>query len=166
MDATTQRLLDESDLRDLIHRYAFGLDNQDWAMWRAVFTDDVVMDMSDYQPEPPPRLVPADKVVRSTEIMFAGFDRTQHLIGSHRFEIVGDTAVITAHMRAEHWLTTGQGGDRYTMYGTYTDECVRTDDGWKLAKVTLALIREEGNRHLMRVAVQRGKAIFDGDSDA
>ena len=96
--------------------------------------------------------------------MFAGFDRTQHLIGSHRFEITGDTAVITAHMRAEHWLTTGQGGDRYTMYGTYTDECRRTAEGWKLTTVTLRLIREEGNRHLMRLAVRRGKAIVEGDS--
>lgn len=159
IDDATQRLLDESDLRDLIHRYAFGLDTQDWALWRSVFTDQVVMDMSDYQPEPPPQPRSADSVVRSTATMFAGFDGTQHLIGSHRFEIAGDTALITAHMRAEHWLSSGQGDDRYTMYGTYFDECVRTADGWKLSKVTLRLIREEGNRHLMRVAVRRGKEL-------
>jgi hypothetical protein len=58
-------------------------------------------------------------------------------------------------MRAEHWLTSGQDGDRYTMYGTYTDECVRTPGGWKLTSVTLRLLREEGNRHLMHLATQR-----------
>jgi SnoaL-like domain len=160
MDETTQRLLDESDLRDVIHRYAFGLDRQDWTLWRSVFADHVVMDMSDYQPDPPPRSVRADSVVRSTEVLFAGLEGSQHLMGSHRFEIAGDTAVITAHMRAEHWLNSGQGDDRYTMYGTYTDECIRTSNGWKLTKVTLRLIREEGNRHLMRLAARRGKAIF------
>ena len=51
-EALLQRLADESDLRDLIHRYAFGLDTKDWVLWRSVFADEVVMDMSDYQPEP------------------------------------------------------------------------------------------------------------------
>ena len=35
-----QRLADESDLRDLIHRYALGLDTRDWALWRSTFTDE------------------------------------------------------------------------------------------------------------------------------
>lgn len=159
-DAALQRLVDESDLRDLIHRYAFGLDRQDWTMWRSVFADEVTMDMSDYQPDPPPRPAPADRVVRNARTLFAGFDGSQHFMGSHRYAIDGDTAVITAHMRAEHWLTSGQGGDHYTMYGTYTDECMRTSDGWKLTSVTLRLLREEGNRHLMRLALAAGRAAL------
>lgn len=157
-DPVTQRLVDESDLRDLIHRYAFGLDHEDWELWRSVFADTVTMDMSDYRPEPPPRAAPADVVVANARVLFAGLDRSQHFIGSHRYGIDGDRATITAHMRAEHWLTTGLGGDRYTIFGTYTDEAIRTSDGWKLERVTLRLIREEGNRHLMREAVARGKA--------
>lgn len=162
-DADVRRLLDESDLRELIHRYAFGLDRRDWESWRSVFADEVVMDMTDYQPDSTPRPVSADRVVHSAQVLFAGFDATQHFIGSHRFEIAGDTAVITAHMRAEHWLTTGQGGDRYTMYGTYTDGCVRTDRGWKLTTVTLRLLREEGNRHVMRSALERGRALLESE---
>ena len=158
--AELQRLLDESDLRDLIHRYAFGLDRRDWELWRSVFADEVTMDMSDYQPEPPPRPAPADRVVQNAQVLFAGFDASQHFMGSHRYEIDGDTAVITAHMRAEHWATSGQGTDKYTMFGTYTDECVRTDAGWKLTKVTLRLLREEGNRHVMRVALARGRTAL------
>ena len=152
-----QRLADESDLRDLIHRYAFGLDTKDWVLWRSVFADEVVMDMSDYQPEPPPRAAPADLVVKNAAVLFAGLERSQHLIGSHRYKIDGDRATITAHMRAEHWLDTGKGGDRYTMFGTYTDDAIRTTDGWKLIRVKLALLREEGNRSLMREAVRRSR---------
>lgn len=152
-----QRLADESDLRDLIHRYAFGLDTKDWVLWRSVFADEVVMDMSDYQPEPPPRAAPADLVVKNAAVLFAGLERSQHLMGSHRYKIDGDRATITAHMRAEHWLDTGKGGDRYTMFGTYTDDAIRTTDGWKLIRVKLALLREEGNRSLMREAVRRSR---------
>ena len=158
--AELQRLLDESDLRDLIHRYAFGLDRRDWDLWRSVFADDVTMDMSDYQPEPPPRPAPADRVVKNAQVLFAGFDASQHFMGSHRYEIHGDTAVITAHMRAEHWVTSGQGSDKYTMFGTYTDEAVRTPEGWKLTKVALRLLREEGNRHVMRIALAKGRATL------
>lgn len=125
-DDQLRRLADESELRDLIHRYAFGLDDRDWTLWRSVFADEVVIDMSDYRPEPPPSLATAEQVVRSAQTLFAGFEATQHFIGTQRYEITGDVAVITAHMRAEHWLTTGRGDDRYTMYGTYTDDCVRT----------------------------------------
>lgn len=153
-DERLQRLFDESELRDLIHRYALALDRRDWGLWRSIFTDEVRFDMSDFQPDPPPRVLPVERYVRSMQRLFASFDATQHFIGTHRYEIDGDRAVITAHMRAEHWLTSGQGGDRYTMYGTYTDECVRTPEGWKLTSVTLRLLREEGNRHLMHLATQ------------
>jgi len=165
-DRLVRRLADESDLMDLIHRYAFGLDHEDWELWRSVFADEVTMDMSDYQPEPPPRRAPADLVVANARVLFAGLERSQHFLGSHRFAIDGDTATITAHMRAEHWLHTGQGSDRYTMFGTYFDDAVRTDDGWKLVKVRLRLLREAGNRHLMREAVRRGKRLIAGGDGA
>lgn len=154
-DPVVQRLADESELRDLIHRYAFALDHRDWDLWRSIFVDEVVIDMSDFQPDPPPRPLPIDRHVRAVARMFAHFDATQHFIGTHRYDIAGDEAVITAHMRAEHWLTSGQGSDRYTMYGTYTDRCRRTAKGWKLTAVKLALLREEGNRHVMHLATRR-----------
>lgn len=158
-----QRLIDESDLRELIHRYAFGLDHEDWELWRSVFADTVTMDMSDYLPGREIRPAAADRVVDNARVMFAGFDCSQHFIASHRYAIDGDRATITAHMRAEHWMTTGKGSDRYTMFGTYFDEAVRTEHGWKLEKVRLALIREEGNRYLMSEAVRRGKALLGDD---
>jgi len=96
--------------------------------------------------------LPVDAYVSFTSRLFAGFEATQHLIGSHRFEIGDDHATITAHFRAEHWATTAQGGDRYTMFGTYVDECERTADGWRIASVTLHLLRQEGNREVMRRA--------------
>lgn len=159
-DPLLQRLVDESDLRDLIHRYAFGLDTRDWELWRSVFADTVTMDMSDYQPDREPRPAAAERVVAGARVLFAGFDGSQHFIGSHRYAIDGDRARITAHMRAEHWMTTGKGSDRYTMFGTYHDEAVRTADGWKLESVRLMLLREEGNRYLMAEAARRGKALL------
>ena len=169
-DGGLQRLLDERDLGELIHRYAMGLDTRDWVLWRSIFTDQIDVDFSDWQPEPPPRRVAADAWVRSAQRLFAGFEATQHFIAPPSCVIAGDRATMTAHMRAEHWLTTGPrepsessseramplGGDRYTMFGTYTDRCVRTPDGWRISAVTLSLVRQEGNRDVMRLAARRG----------
>jgi SnoaL-like domain len=136
----------------LIHRYAFGLDTRDWDLWRSIFTDEVLIDTSDYEPEPPPRRLPVEVYVSYVSRLFAGFEATQHFIGTHRFAIDGDQAVVTAHFRAEHWASTTYGSDRYTMFGTYVDECVRTEAGWRLTSVKLRLVRQEGNREVMRQA--------------
>lgn len=151
------RLVDEAAVRDLVAAYALGLDLGDWDLWRSVFTDEVLIDLTDYEPEPPPQRLAVAVHEAYVRRLFAGFDATQHLLGTTRVVLAGDSAVVTAHMRAEHWLTSGQGGDRYTMYGTYIDECVRTDAGWRITSVKLTLLREEGNRHLMRLAARRGR---------
>jgi hypothetical protein len=41
------------------------------------------------------------------------------------------------------------------MFGTYIDECVRTAAGWRIESVKLRLLRQEGNREVMRQA-ERG----------
>ena len=38
------------------------------------------------------------------------------------------------------------------MFGTYVDECERTPDGWRISSVKLHLLRQEGNREVMRRA--------------
>ena len=87
--ATTHRRVGPA--RPLIHRYAFGLDHEDWDLWRTVFADEVTMDMSDYQPEPPPRVQhPPTGWSPMARVLFAGLERSQHFIGSHRYAIDGD----------------------------------------------------------------------------
>ena len=161
MSDDLRRLMDEAALRDLVAAYAFGLDLRDWDLWMSVFTDDVLIDLTDYEPEPAPQHLPVAVHLEYVQRLFAGFDATQHFIGTTRVALDGDRATVVAHMRAEHWLTSGQGDDRYTMYGTYTDECVRTDAGWRIRSVKLKLLREEGNRHLMRLAARRGADRMD-----
>ena len=101
-DDQLRRLADESELRDLIHRYAFGLDDRDWTLWRSVFADEVVIDMSDYRPEPPPSLATAEQVVRSAQTLFAGFEATQHFIGTPRIELGADGARSETYCIAHH----------------------------------------------------------------
>jgi hypothetical protein len=115
------------------------------------------MDMGDFQPEPPCLPELGEPIVKNAGVRFDGLDRSQHFIDSHRYEINGDRATIMAHMRAGHSLHTGQGGDRDTVFGTYTDDAIRTPDGRKLVRVKLAPLPEEGKCSVKHEATRRGR---------
>jgi hypothetical protein len=160
-------LADRAAISDVLHCYATGLDAQDWALWRSAFVTDspVVFDMravTNREPQPQP----IDAVIAQVSIQFAGFDATQHLITNHRHAITGDRARVVAHMRAEHWIDpaeTAPDGDRYSMFGYYDNDLVRTAEGWKLVSVQLKLTRTEGHPGVMGAAWRKGKRLTMGD---
>ena len=147
-----------ADLRDLIHGYALGLDTRDWDLWRSAFTDEVIIDTSDYEPEPPPRRLPVDVYVSFVSRLFAGLRGDA---ASDRQRTASRSTAIARRSPRTSAPSTGrrsaQGGDRYTMFGTYVDECERTPDGWRISSVKLHLLRQEGNREVMRRAESAGE---------
>ena len=155
-----EQLRDRAEISDLVYRYGAGLDFQDWTLWRSIFLDPVWIDLSDFVPEPPPRLLPVDVQVKAARTMFRGFTATQHLMMNHRIALDGDTATLVAPMRAEHWIDNPGGPDRFTMFGYYTDDFVRTDAGWRIARVRLSLTRVEGDREVMNIALRRGRELL------
>jgi 3-phenylpropionate/cinnamic acid dioxygenase small subunit len=153
-----ERLLDRAALADVLSAYATGLDARDWVLWRSVFLDEVVFDLSSWSGEPARRLS-ADRVVAAQARIFGELTATQHFITNHRITIDGDRARVLAHMRAEHWSDSpGAGAGRYTMFGYYDDKLTRTKLGWKIAEMQLNVTRTEGDRAVMDEAVRRARA--------
>ena len=103
-------------------------------------------------------------------MLFAGFVATQHTSTNHVHEVRGDEATCTSNMQAEHFIARepgdrlADGADRWTIGGYYTNELVRTADGWKLAKVALNVTWQTGNREVSRIALRRGRAIETSES--
>ena len=66
-------------------------------------------------------------------------------------------------MQAEHFVAREpgdgleQGADRWTIGGYYTNELVRTPDGWKLSKITLSVTWTRGNPDVSQIALKRGR---------
>jgi 3-phenylpropionate/cinnamic acid dioxygenase small subunit len=152
-------LADRFAIKELIASYAAGLDARDWELWRSVFLDEVIFDLSSWTGIEPRRLE-TDRVVRAQSHIFAELSVTQHFMTNHRIAIDGNNARVLAHMRAEHWLDSpgSEGTDRYTMFGYYDDKLVRTGDGWKIAEMQLRVTRTEGNRWVMEEAERRARA--------
>ena len=49
------------------------------------------------------------------------------------------------------------GADCWTIGGYYVNELVRSADGWKLAKITLNVTWQTGNRELSQIAQRRAR---------
>ena len=150
---------DRQAIVDVLSNYATGLDARDWVLWRSVFVDEVIFDLSSWNGVAP-RPLETDRVVAAQARIFAELIETQHFFTNHRVAIDGDNARVQAHMRAEHWLANPgiEGTDRYTMFGYYDDQLVRTDAGWKIAEMQLNVTRTEGNRWIMDEAERRARA--------
>ncbi len=155
-------IADRLAIIDVMSTYATGLDARDWPLWRSVFTDEVLFDLSSWTGIPG-RVLNADRVVAAQAREFAELTVTQHFMTNHRVTIDGDRARLLAHMRAEHWITLEpRAGDRhterYTMFGYYDDKLVRTLDGWKIAEMQLNVTHTEGRRWVMEEAARRATA--------
>lgn len=151
-------LEDRYAIIEVMSNYAAGLDARDWALWRDVFTDETVFDLSSWN-KIPARSLDTDRVVKSQARIFAELITTQHFLTNHRITIEGDQARGIAHMRAEHWLLEDDGStSRYTMFGYYDDRFVRTPDGWKMCAMQLNVTHTEGDRRVMTKAEQRAKS--------
>ncbi len=153
-----QAIEDRLAITDVLSNYATGLDARDWTLWRSVFVEEVVFDLSSWSGQPARRLN-ADRVVRTQARIFAELSVTQHFFTNHRITVDGDQARCLAHMRAEHWIEDGSPlPSRYTMFGYYDDKLTRTADGWKICEMQLNVTQTEGPRWVMDEASRRARA--------
>lgn len=166
LDDQVQLLIDRAAISDVVYAYATGLDRREWTVFRSIFTDTIEMDFQSIGL--PAIRIDADEWVRDTKRLFAGFAATQHTSTNHTHDVRGDEATCTSNMQATHFVDRQpndgleNGADCWTIGGYYIDELVRSAQGWKLAKVTLNITWQTGNRALSRIALRRGRALESG----
>lgn len=188
-DPNLQLLLDRAAISDVVHAYATGLDRRDWTLFRSIFLDAIEMDFRSVGLRV--GRYDAGEWVRDAARLFAGFAATQHTSTNHVHDVRGDEATCTSNMQAEHFVEAERDSrnrnrnrnrgnpdsgkpewsqkaadeaNRWTIGGYYTNELVRTADGWKLAEVTLTVTWQTGNPDVPRIAFERGREIERADS--
>ena len=160
-DPRLQRLLDRAEISDVVRAYATGLDRRDWELYRSIFSDEIEMDFGSVGIRA--GTYRAQDWVRDAQRLFAGFSATQHTSTNHVHDVRGDKATCTSNMQAEHFVAREpgdgleDGADRWTIGGFYTNELVRTPEGWKLTRVTLTVTWTHGNPEVPMIALKRGK---------
>jgi hypothetical protein len=164
-DAELRMLLDRAEISDVVHRYATGLDTRDWALYRSIFLDEIEMDFESVGLSS--GVFAADKWVEDARTLFSVLDATQHVSSNHVHDIRGDEATCVSYMKAEHFVSDADSRpasdgatdpDRWTIGGYYTNELLRTPDGWKLRKVVLTVTWSRGDRRIITAALKRRRS--------
>ena len=145
-----RRVADKIAVRDVLYRYAFGIDRRDWALFRSCFGDEVEIDLSSWNGSPPSRMS-ADAWVEGVRAGLSGFDATQHLTANHLVSTRGDRAHCTSDVQASHAL----GDRRVVLGGFYETGLERSADGFRIVSSRLEVTWRAGDEALFAEAADR-----------
>lgn len=139
-----------------VYEYAYGIDTRDWALYRSIFTDEIDMDFSSYNGQAAARMR-ADDWVSNVQVLFTGLTATQHSMTNPLVDQPDpNNARCRMYMQAEHFFYAEQGSNDYALGGYYDNKLTLTSSGWKICAVTLNVLWQRGNQHIMEQATVLG----------
>ena len=145
------------------YEYAQGIDTRDFKLLRSIFTQDITMDFEDYSGQPCSSLK-ADDWVAGCRVLFTGLDSTQHVMSNPIVDIDGERAQCRMYMKAEHFLQNNQGSPDFALGGYYIDQLEKVNGKWLINTVTLKILWNRGNRHIMSMASALGARKLKGEA--
>ncbi len=121
-------LADRAALQDLMLRYAAGVDERDFDLYRSCFAEDV--EIVGFAAE---TIRGADVWLDVVKTALAGYGATQHMLGPQLAQIQGDLAETRNDVRALHQLTSPEGG-LFTLWATYKTRMQKFEGEWKIVR--------------------------------
>ena len=136
-----QEVIDKQAIKDLQVHYSISIDTGAYDNLDDVFLPDAV---ADYGHAGKNEGVQAIK--RTCGEALDPLTSAQHQNGNHWAEISGDTARAGCYFTVHQYKKDTPGGEHFSMGGTYTDDLVRTPEGWRISNRKLEVLWSEGNR--------------------
>jgi uncharacterized protein (TIGR02246 family) len=132
--ASLLRLIDESDIRQLVSSVGQSLDTKDWKRFGAQFTSDAEFEIFGHKRKGTAEIEagPREDLTHIPAMM--------HLIGHISVRVDGDTAIAEAMLMAVHVMDTAKRIEHADVGPKYHAECVRTENGWRIKKFLSTLI--------------------------
>ncbi|MDA7852161.1 nuclear transport factor 2 family protein [Porticoccaceae bacterium] len=127
-----QNFADHLEIQQVINLYASAIDKHQWSALDGVFTDDAVANFIGIGVFEGRQAI-ADLIAS----VLTQCSATQHLIGNINIVVSGDTATATCYLSALHVGLGDYAAETLTVWGEYSDELVRTANGWRIAHRTL-----------------------------
>jgi len=127
-----QNFADHLEIQQVINLYASAIDKHQWSALDGVFTDDAVANFIGIGVFEGRQAI-ADLIAS----VLTQCSATQHLIGNINVVVSGDTATATCYLSALHVGLGDYAAETLTVWGEYSDELVRTANGWRIAHRTL-----------------------------
>lgn len=124
-----QAVHDKLEIHELLARYARGVDDKDWALYRSVFTVDAHIDYTSAGAI----AGSIDEVAGFLEQGFTVIPWSQHYITNVEIDLDGDSARVRAMFFNPMQLPGVEGSS--SCGGFYHHDLVRTAEGWKSARL-------------------------------
>ena len=123
-----QLTADRIALQDVMLKYAAGVDERDYDLYRSCFADDV--EVLDFGPNP---VHGADAWLEYVKEALEQYNATQHMLGPQFATVDGDTARTRSDVQALHYLKEPK-GSTLTLWATYETDMERIDGTWKIKR--------------------------------
>ena len=140
---TLEQLSDRRDIEDVLVRYAMSLDARDWATLETVFLPGAAATLGHRE------CANRDEIIATCRAALSGLTHSQHIVTNFTINVDGDTATSRCYLHAQHNYLEATGDPNFVVAGTYEDELVRTEAGWRIAHRRLKVAWVEGNAGLM-----------------
>jgi len=128
MSYSLQYVADRIALMDVMLKYAKGVDERDFALYRSVFADDV--EVHGFAREV---YRGADAWTAYVKTALEQYGPTQHMLGPQLATVNGDRASCRTDVQALHYLK-GKPNTTLTLWATYESEMRRVDGSWKICR--------------------------------
>ena len=124
---------DRIALQDVLLKYAAGVDDRDFDLYRRCFTDDVeVVGMGKET------VYGLEAWMEFVIEALSKYDATQHMLGPQLATIDGDKATTRTDLQALHNLK-DQPGKMFILWATYVSDMIRIDGDWKIKRHELVV---------------------------
>jgi hypothetical protein len=138
---TVDALADRNAVADVVLRYFELVDTKNWDAMEEVFTPDTTARWT-----PTLVLEGIDDVVGGSRHMIGGDEVvTFHHVASMTPVVHGDTAEVTARVRAMHYGVGPREGKFYESLATQPTQLVRTPNGWRITHHEWVIVAKFGS---------------------
>lgn len=145
---------DMADIRNAVLGFFEAVDDRNWARAENLMRAPFHLDYSSYGAGPAADLEPA-AILDGWKGILPGFDATHHQLGPLIAEVDGARASARAYVTALHFIEGAEGGQTWTVVGTYDIALDQTDDLWRLSSLTFSFKFQDGNLYLPKTAQER-----------
>ncbi|ANI88403.1 hypothetical protein A9P82_03250 [Arachidicoccus ginsenosidimutans] len=126
-----------------IYKLVNSGDRKNHELQSAQIADEITIDFGGVQPS---QTLKKEDLVNWSKIAYKNMT-TMHLSFNHEVSVFGKKAEVHSYGRALHKLDSG--ADFWNIYAKYYHELQKTNDGWKISRLQMIPIFQEGNVKLI-----------------
>ncbi len=152
--------MEEQIITNTITNIFNGSDRHDWDMVRSSFYYEVFLDYFSLSKQPGGK-IKSNEIIKGWSDFLPKFKFTQHVITNFEINITGTNASVFCKGNALHYLPGAEGGDTWTVIGTYDFKLAKISEQWKVTSMIFNLLFEDGNKNLPAIARQETTIAAD-----